>query len=71
MNIKNLTIKELDAYIDSRIESKLKELLSDPDAGLKLNPDFVKEVQESFKQVESGGKTISLRRYCEKRGITL
>lgn len=71
MNIKDLTWDELDKHIDARVEKKIKELLSDPDAGLELRPEFVREVQESLSSVKKGGKTTALKQYAAERGITV
>ncbi len=42
------------------MESKLSEMLGDPDEGLELRPEFEQRLRRSLAYVAAGGKALSL-----------
>ena len=60
MNLKDLTIEELQDYIQEIVEEKLKELLGDPDWGIELREETKKRLQHSVEAVQKGEKGRSL-----------
>jgi len=67
--VSDLSIGELKDLIKLTVQETLNEILDDPDAGLEFNPEFVREVQESFRHVKQGGKTIPLEQFVKEHGL--
>ena len=40
VKVKEMSLEELEAYIDARVEEKLRELIGDPDVGLELSDEI-------------------------------
>ena len=59
------TLEELDAYIDSKVEDKVRELLGDPDAGLELRPEF----EERLRQALESKETYTAEEVAKKLGL--
>ena len=44
IKVKDLSLEELEAYIDAKVEEKLRELVGDPDAGLELSDEIKRQL---------------------------
>ena len=60
--------KNLDDRIRSQVIDVMREVLSDPDAGLEVTPEFSGKLKESMK-AEEAGKTTPLEKIFEKYGV--
>ena len=67
--VKDLSTEELKALIGEVVEEKLRELLTDPDAGLVVRPEvrdrLVKDLQEPLRD----GENISAAELARRRGL--
>lgn len=60
--------KKIDARIRSQVIDVMREVLSDPDAGLALTPAFTRKLKQSIK-AEAEGKTTPLEKIFEEYGV--
>ena len=60
--------KKLDERIRSQVIDVMREVLSDPDAGLEVTPEFSRKLKESVK-AEAAGKTTPLEKIFEEYGV--
>ncbi|HEX9722292.1 MAG TPA: hypothetical protein VGA53_03425 [Candidatus Paceibacterota bacterium] len=60
--------KNLDNRIRSQVIDVMREVLSDPDAGLEVTPEFSRKLKQSMK-AEEAGKTTSLKKIFEEYGV--
>ena len=67
--LNKMTLEQLEALIDERVEQKLQEILGDPDEGLELKPDVVKRLQKSLASVKSGKRGIPLSQVAGEFGL--
>ena len=44
IKVKDLSLEELEAYIDAKVEEKLRELVGDPDAGLEFSDEIKRQL---------------------------
>ena len=58
--VAELTVDEFKQIIGQAVESKLSEMLGDPDEGLELRPEFEQRLRRSLAYVAAGGKTFSM-----------
>ena len=56
--VKDLTIEEFKAVIGEVVEEKLRELLTDPDAGLTLRPEIEARLRQQLQNPELEGESI-------------
>ena len=61
-----MTTAEKDKRLGNLIEQKILEFLGDPDAGLELNPDFVRELK---KRMAKKQKLIPLSTVMKRYGL--
>jgi len=61
MTVATMTVTDLKALIRDTVEEVLLEILSDPDAGLELDPEFEQRLHESVAYAQAGGKMLTLR----------
>ncbi len=67
--VKNLTIEELKAVIGEVVEEKLRELLTDPDAGLALRPDVQERLLKDLQEPRREGENIPAAELARRRGL--
>jgi hypothetical protein len=67
--VSDLSVEELKELIRDTVRETLAGVMEDPDAGLIFNPDFVREVQESYAAVQKGAKTTTLKQFAKEHGI--
>ena len=60
--------KNLDDRIRSQGIDVMREVLSDPDAGLEVTPEFGRKLKQSIK-AEGAGKTTSLEKIFKEYGV--
>jgi len=70
MKINELTLEQLKALIDEAVEDKLGEYL-DPDKGLEVKPELLKELRKSLAEVRRGKRGIPLEQLAKELGIDL
>lgn len=67
--VKDLTIEELKAVIGEVVEEKLRELLTDPDAGLALRPEVRDRLLSDIQEPDSKGENIPAAEVARRRGL--
>ncbi|MBZ5563975.1 MAG: hypothetical protein LAP13_16340 [Acidobacteriia bacterium] len=67
--VKDLTIEELKAVIGEVVEEKLRELLTDPDAGLALRPEVEERLRKDLQQPRGDGENIPVAELARRRGL--
>ncbi len=67
--VKDLTIEELKAVIGEVVEEKLRELLTDPDAGLALRPEVQERLLKDFQEPQPEGENIPAAELARRRGL--
>jgi hypothetical protein len=71
MKVKELSVEQLKALIEETIEEKLQEYLGDPDKGLEVKPEILKELKASLAEVKSGKRGIPLEQLAKEMGLDL
>jgi len=69
VTVGTMTVTDLKALIRDTVEEVLLEILSDPDAGLELDPEFERQLRESVAYAQAGGKMLTLRELAERLEI--
>jgi hypothetical protein len=67
--VKDLTIDELKAVIGEVVEEKLRELLTDPDAGLALRPEVQERLLRDLQGPQLEGENIPAAELARRRGL--
>ena len=67
--VKDLTIEELKAIIGEVVEEKLRELLTDPDAGLALRPEVQERLLRDLQEPQQDGENIPVADLARRRGL--
>jgi hypothetical protein len=67
--VKDLTIGELKAIIGEVVEEKLRELLTDPDAGLALRPEVQERLTKDLQEPQQEGENIPAADLARRRGL--
>lgn len=47
--IKEMSLKELKAFINEAVDSRIEERLGDPDVGLEIKPEVIEAIRKSRK----------------------
>jgi hypothetical protein len=67
--VKDLTIDELKAVIGEVVEEKLRELLTDPDAGLALRPEIQERLLRDLQEPQLESENIPAAELARRRGL--
>lgn len=67
--VKDLSIDELKAVIGEVVEEKLRELLTDPDAGLALRPEVQERLLTDLQAPQLEGENIPAAELARRRGL--
>ncbi len=67
--VKDLSIEELKAIIGEVVEEKLRELLTDPDAGLALRPEVQTRLLKDLQESQPEGENIPAAELARRRGL--
>ena len=67
--VKDLSIEELRAIIGEVVEDKLRELLTDPDAGLALRPEVQERLEKDLQESHLEGENIPAAELARRRGL--
>ena len=67
--VKDLTIDELKAIIGEVVEEKLRELLTDPDAGLALRPEVQERLLRDLQEPQHEGENVPAAELARRRGL--
>ncbi len=67
--VKDLSVEELRALIGEVVEEKLREILSDPDAGLALRPEIRERLLRDLKELQEEGQNIPAAELAQRRGL--
>ncbi len=70
MKVNELTVEQLKALVEEMIESKLGEYF-DPDEGLEVKPELLKELKASLAEVRRGKRGIPLEQLAKEMGLDL
>lgn len=66
VTVATMTVTDLKALIHDTVEEVLLEILSDPDAGRELRPEFERRLQESVAYAQAGRKMLTLKELAER-----
>lgn len=69
MNVTQLTIEQLKALIEDTVETKLQELMGDPDAGLELREEVKERLRRSLAAEKRGQKHIPMEEVVRRLGL--
>jgi len=67
--VKDLTIDEFKAVIGEVVEEKLRELLTDPDAGLSLRPEIEARLRQQLQNPQLDGESIPASEVARRLGV--
>jgi len=67
--VKDLSVEELRAVIGEVVEEKLREILSDPDAGLTLRPEIRERLRRDLQEPQEEGQNIPAAELAHRRGL--
>lgn len=70
LKVADLTVQEFKELVREVVIQTFLEMLGDPDEGLELRDDFVRELQRSLATVESGGKTTPVQEVAARLGLS-
>ncbi|MGD0780027.1 MAG: hypothetical protein ABR954_04510 [Dehalococcoidales bacterium] len=63
--VKELSLRELKAFIDEVVDLRLEERLGDPDVGLDIKPEVIKAIRKSRRNKV----TISAEEVAKRLGL--
>jgi hypothetical protein len=67
--VKDLSVEELRAVIGEVVEEKLREILTDPDAGLALRPETRERLRTDLQEPQDDGQNIPAAELARRRGL--
>jgi hypothetical protein len=67
--VKDLSVEELRAVIGEVVEEKLREILSDPDAGLTLRAEVQEHLIKDLREPQQKGENIPAAELAHRRGL--
>jgi hypothetical protein len=67
--VKDLSVEELKAVIAEVVEEKLREVLSDPDAGLAFRPEVRERLLKDLEEPQVDGENIPASELARQRGL--
>lgn len=67
--VKDLSVEELKKLIGDVLEEKLREVLTDPDAGLILKPEIQKRLLADLQKPRKTGENIPAAELARRRGL--
>lgn len=67
--VKDLTIEQFKAVVGEVVEEKLRELLTDPDAGLRLRPEIEARLRQQLQNPQLDGESISAAEVSRRLGL--
>ena len=67
--VKDLSVEELRAVINEVVEEKLREILSDPDAGLAIRPEVRDRLTRDLREPEQEGENTPAAELARRRGL--
>lgn len=71
MKVKELSVEQLKALIEDTVEEKLQSYLGDPDKGLEVKPELLKELKASLAEARRGKRGIPLEQLAKEMGLDL
>lgn len=66
LKLNEMTLEQLEALIDERLEQKLEEILGDPDEGLEVREEIIQKLKT---QRKSRKKRIPMEEVAEEYGL--
>ena len=66
ITVAEMTAMQLKELIQSAVKETLQEILGDPDAGLKLRPEFEERLRQATAYVAEGGRLLSMEELASK-----
>jgi hypothetical protein len=66
-----ITVEQLKKLIDNAVEEKLQDFLGDPDRGLSVRPEVLKELKASLAATRRGKRGIPLEQLAKELGVDL
>ncbi len=67
--VKDLTIEQFRAVMGEATEEKLRELLTDPDAGLSLRPEIEARLRQQLQNSQLDGENIPAAEVARRLGL--
>jgi hypothetical protein len=67
--VKDLSVEELRAVIGEVVEEKVREIFSDPDAGLALRPEIRERLRTELQEPQEEGQNIPAAEVARRRGL--
>ncbi|MGA2609973.1 MAG: hypothetical protein ABSH01_21240 [Terriglobia bacterium] len=67
--VKDLSVEELKAVIGEVVEEKLREILTDPDAGLTLRPEIQERPLRDLQEPQEESQNIPAAEVARRRGL--
>jgi len=67
--VKDLSVEELKVVIGQVVEEKLREILGDPDAGLKLRPEIQERLQTDLEEPQPAAQNVPAAELARRRGL--
>jgi hypothetical protein len=67
--VKDLSVEELKAVIGEVVEEKLREILTDPDAGLTLRPEIRGRLLRDLQQPQEESQNIPAAEVARRGGL--
>ncbi len=68
--VADLTVTEFKELVREAVSQSLTELLADPDEGMVLRDDFAEALTNSLREVQAGGRTMSLSEVLKDVGTS-
>ena len=68
--VADLTVTDFKELFREAVSQSLTELLADPDEGMVLRDDFAEALRNSLREVQAGGRTMSLSEVLKDVGTS-
>ena len=69
MQVQEMTIEQLKAFVRQSVEERLEELLGDPDLGFQLKDSVRERLENSLRETEQGVRGLAPEDAAKKTGL--
>jgi signal recognition particle GTPase len=69
--VKELTLEQLKVLVEEVVQEKLEQMLGDPDKGLEVKPELLRELKASLAATRRGKRGTPLEQLASEIGLDL
>jgi len=69
VTLRDMSVEQFRKLLRTELKESLRELLTDPDAGLALRPAFVRRLRRSLEHLDNGDETVAADEMARRLGF--